>query len=64
MGMSRKIKPSSKKSRAFSYSQYTGKIVRDFRERQAGEAVADRLDAFLEELEREPWKQKTDPDKK
>ncbi|MDP3875271.1 MAG: hypothetical protein Q8Q22_02015 [bacterium] len=51
MGMFRKIKGNTRKLRAFSYSKYTGKIVRDFRERQAGAGVEDRQDDWQKELE-------------
>lgn len=50
MGMFRKIKRSKRKLRAFSYSHWTGKIIRDFRERQAGAEAEDRQDALQEEL--------------
>ncbi|MDO8729174.1 MAG: hypothetical protein Q7K26_04825 [bacterium] len=55
--MFRKIKPSSKKSRAFSYSNYTGKIVRDFRERQAGAEADDRQEEWQEKLKKEQRRQ-------
>lgn len=61
MGMLRKIKPSSKKSGVFSYSQYAGKyagkIVRDFRERAAGAEVEDRQEELQAELRRERRRQ-------
>ena len=53
MGMLRKIKENTRKLRAFSYSEYTGKIVRDFRERQAGAEVEDRQEEWREELRKE-----------
>jgi hypothetical protein len=53
MSMFRRIKPKTRKIRVFCYSEYTGKIVRDFRERQAGAEVEGRQEEWREELKRE-----------